>query len=225
MMPVITERGKIKQLRGTGSEASYKPWILTRELNSTGTTANIIDWKHGRSVQLLSAGEEMYYYYIRWDDAVQDIREQFPLDLETTNKIAAQFGIRHPRGTMTTDMLVTYPADRYVAYSVKDKREDVDYELAKTDEDRKRAIRTAEKLFVEKYYWTELGVEWKLVFKEDLNPVFVDNIRRSVVYYDEKSVHDDVSKIKHLIATKQIEVDMNAPINYQDLIRKYIKQE
>lgn len=224
-MAIITEAGKNKRLRGTGEGAAYKPWILTRELNSSGTTANIIDWKHGRDIQLLSAGEEMYYYFFRWDDAVLDIREQFPLDLEMTKKIAAKFGIRHPVGTMTTDLLVTYPQARYVAYSVKEKHSDVDYELAIAEKDRKRAIRTAEKLYIEKYYWNELGVEWKLVFKEDLNPIFIDNIRRAVVYYDEARVHDKVSRIKHLIATKQIEVDMNSPINYHDLIREHIEQE
>ncbi len=222
-MPVISEEGKRARLRGTGEGATYKPWILTREINSWGTTANIIDWKHGRSVQLLSAGEEMYYYYLRWDDSVLDIREQFPLDLEATKKIAAQCGIRHPKGTMTTDLLVTYPKGKYVAYSVKASRKDVDYELGKTESEIKLAIRTAEKLFIEKYYWNELGVEWKLVLKEDLNPVYIDNIRRVVVYYDESRVHDDVSRVKHLIATKQIEVDMNKPLDYQKLISQHLK--
>lgn len=220
-MPVISEEGKRARQRGTGEGASYKPWILTREFNSLGTTANIIDWKHGRSVQLLSAAEEWYYYVLRWDDNVLDIREQYPLHKETTKRIARMFGIRHPSGTMTTDLLVTYPRNKLVAYSVKVSRSDVDYELASTEDERNRVKRTAEKLFVEKYYWESLGIEFHLVFKEDLNSIYVDNIRRAVLYYDSASVHDDVSKIKHLIATKQIVVDMDKPIDYQALIRQH----
>jgi hypothetical protein len=52
-MPRISEKSKRRELRGTGEGAKYRPWIRIRELNSTGTTVNIIDWKHGRAVELL----------------------------------------------------------------------------------------------------------------------------------------------------------------------------
>jgi len=221
MASPISEKGKRKEGRGTGEGANYRPWILARELNSTGTTANIIDWKHGRPIQLLSAGEEMYYYLLRWDDAVTDIREQYPLDTDATKRIARMVGIRHPSKTMTTDLLVT-KGKTNVAYSVKSSRKDVDYTLSVTAEEGKLARRAAEKLAIEKIYWQERGIEWKLVFKEDLNADYINNIRRAVVYYDEASVHDDVSRIKHLIATKVITVDMSKPIDYQKLIQDYI---
>ena len=221
-MRVTSDKNKKAQFRGCGEGASYKPWIMACEINSTGTTANIIDWKHGRAVQLLSAGEEMYYYDLRWDDAVLDIREQFPLDDEVTRRIAALYGIRHPRGAMTTDFLVSYLNNCYVAYSIKATRTDVDFDLSRTDEERKKAIRTSEKLFIEKCYWKTLGVEWRLVYKEDLDPLYISNIRRAVFYYDKSRVHDDVSEIKHLIATKQISVDLHSRLDYEDLIAQYL---
>ena len=221
MARTISEKRKREERRGTGEGAEYRPWILARELNSTGTTANIIDWKHGRQVQLLSAGEEMYYYFLRWDDAVIDIREQYPLDKDETKKIARSLGIRHPSNTMTTDLLVT-KGKTHVAYSVKSSRKDVDYTLSESAVEEKLTKRTAEKLAVEKVYWQERGIEWKLVFKEDLDPVYINNIRRAVVYYNKASVHDAVSYIKHLIATKSITVDMSKPIDYQNFIQQYM---
>lgn len=52
-----SQNGKLKEHRGTGVGADYKPWIQTGEFGSKGTTSNPIDWKTGRQVQLLSQGE------------------------------------------------------------------------------------------------------------------------------------------------------------------------
>lgn len=165
----------------------------------------------------------MYYYALRWDDAVLDIREQFPLNIEETKRIARDMGIRHPPCTMTTDLLVTKD-NSYIAYSVKSSRRDTDYTLSDSAEEQRTIQRTAEKLAIEKSYWLKRGIEWKLVFKEDLNPIYIDNIRRAVVYYNEQSVHDDVSRIKHLIATKAISVDMEHSLDYRSLINQYLRQ-
>ena len=67
-MQRITEEGKIKNGRGTGTGVEYKPWIKIRELNSKGTASNIIDWKNGRQIELLSQAEVWWYYVLRWDD-------------------------------------------------------------------------------------------------------------------------------------------------------------
>ena len=226
-MPRITEAGKRREGRGKGHGANYKPWIKIREFNSAGTTANVVDWKHGRTTQLLSQGEEWYYYVLRWDDNVTDIREQFPLfEPEDTVRIADAFGFRHPKDrntTMTTDMLVDYADGHQEAVSIKDSRKDVDYKLAKTEFEMNRAMRTAEKILIEKKYWAEKGIIWKLLYKEDLDPQYVNNIRRIVVYYDENKVHDDISRVKHLIATKQITVDLFKPIDYRELVTEHLR--
>ena len=214
-MPRISEAGKRREGRGKGHGANYKPWIKIREFNSAGTTANVVDWKHGRTTQLLSQGEEWYYYALRWDDNVTDIREQFPLfEPEDTVRIADAFGFRHPRDrntTMTTDMLIDYADGHQEAISIKESRKDVNYKLAKTEHEQKEAMRTAEK-----------GITWKLLYKEDLDPQYVNNIRRIVVYYNKNKVHDDISKVKHLIATKQIIVDLFKPIDYRKLVEEYL---
>ena len=63
-----SQKGKFKEHRGTGTGADYKPWIQTGEFGSRGTAANPIDWKTGRQIHLLSQGEVIAWYLLRWDD-------------------------------------------------------------------------------------------------------------------------------------------------------------
>lgn len=90
------------------------------------------------------------------------------------------------------------------------------------DADKKKVERTLQLLMIEKLYWQSRDVEYHLVYKEDLNIVYADNIRRVVEYYDSNRVHDDISRIKHLIATKQITVDLEHELDYSILVSQYL---
>lgn len=206
----ISEDGKVKEGRGLGTGASYKPWIKIRELNSSGTASSFPDWKHGRMVELLSQAELWAYLKIRWNDSVTDIREQYPIDLTATNSIARRLGFR-PAGNgqthMTTDLLVSIDDGGTMAVSVKAERKGL-------AEDRRRM----ELLAIEYEYWKACGVPWQIMFKEDLNPVEIRNIRDAVSCYDIRKVTDEYSFIRHLIARKIITVDMTKPIDYRGII-------
>lgn len=107
----VTEETKTRQKRGQGTGKDYNPWIHIQEMSSKGTKEILNDWKTGRQVHLLSQNEVRWYYILRWNDDVLDIREQFPLELEKTLDIAEAMGVKHPKDRhthMTTDMLVTY---------------------------------------------------------------------------------------------------------------------
>ena len=125
----VSEKTKQNQGRGKGEGASYKPYIKTREVPSIGTGRILKDKITGRQMHLLSQAEVYTYYLLRWDDSVIDIREQYPLELEDTLKIADHLGYKHPhdrKTSMTTDFLVTYREEdgrkTYKAYSVKASR-------------------------------------------------------------------------------------------------------
>lgn len=116
---------KINEGRGKGSGASYLPWIQTREISSVGTCSNPKDWKTGRTVELLSQGEAYYWHILRWNDEIEDIREQYPLDLETTLEICDDYNVKHPRNRhtyMTSDFYVTYKDGKEKVFSVKPSR-------------------------------------------------------------------------------------------------------
>ena len=210
MGKAISEAGKMREGRGTGTGASYLPWIKIRELNSIGTATSFPDWKPGRAIELLSQAELWWYAKLRWQDDVVDIREQFPLELELTNSIARNNGIRPAQNGlkhMTTDLLVTMVDGSEIAFSVKTDRGTL-----------KDNRRTVELQYVECRYWVSKGVTWKILFKEDLNPVEIRNILDVVTCHDIARVHDDFSYVRHLISHKHVTIDMTKPIDYRTII-------
>lgn len=209
-MPKITEAGKIREERGKGTGADYKPWIKSREVPSRGTATTFADYKHGREIQTLSQGEVYYYYLLRWRDDVEDIREQYPLDLELTNSLCDLHGIKHPRDRnthMTTDFLVTKTNGSYEAYSIK------------TDKSELNNPRTVEKLYIEKLYWESLNIPFYIKYKADANKILVFNIRDVVSFYNIKKVQNKYDLLKHKIAHKEIIVDMESNyLKYNSLL-------
>lgn len=207
----ISEISKFKQGRGTGRGKDYKPWIYISELNSIGTAESVPDWKHGRMIQCLSQGEVWAYHYLRFNDNVSDIREQFPLlPINETGAIAAEMGTKgafNDNIVMTLDFLVTRTDGSEFGVSVKDS------ETSYTKRDR-------ELFDVQKEYWKRRGVKLYLVFKDKLNINVKLNIEDAVKAYSDERVFagDDFSLARHLVATKKVHVDMAEKINYEKLI-------
>ena len=208
----VSEKTKQKQRRGKGEGASYKPYIKTREVPSTGTGRILKDKITGRQMHLLSQAEVYTYYLLRWDDSVIDIREEYPLELDDTLKIADHLGYKHPHDRKTTDFLVTYQEENgtktYKAYSVKTGRE-----VLQND-------RTVEIQRIEMAYWNLHGIPFEIVFKEDMNRIKVGNIEAVMDYWDIKDVISDIDMVKYLIAHKKMSVDMDSkPLNFPELAR------
>ena len=188
----VTVQTKIQQGRGTGTGADYKPWICAREFNSQGTCNNIRDWKHGRSIELLSVAETDVYRILRFDDETDDIREQFPLlDIDIVTKIADHLNVRLPFSTkervflpLTTDLLVTKTDKSLEAYSVKYDREALIVNEQDSDMQKKLKQRQRDLLNVQKMYWNSRGVPWYEVYVTDAMRIYSDNIMRSVYCYD-----------------------------------------
>lgn len=168
-LPASYER-KIKEKRGLGTLASYKPWLEVHEVPSKGRSLRVKGWKTGRVHHLLSDLESNFFFMLEWDDDVTDIREQFPLDFLKTTPIARDLKIIHPRNTrtqelhiMTTDMLVNY-GEEQVAYSCKYKK----------DIGNKRVN---EKMMLEKLYWERQGIQFEIITEEDICKELVRNVR------------------------------------------------
>ena len=217
-MSRITESTKIKQKRGTGEGADYKPWVLSREVGSEGTESVFLDWKHGRQIQCLSQAEAKAYRFLRWQDDVADIREQFPLDLKLTLGIAKRLNLPHPRNHrthMTTDFLVTYMNPNYTrhlkAYSIKPNRKSFDNYAIKN-------------LMIEKTYWNLKGIPFEILYADEISKILDTNIKECVRYYNADDVHNPVDAVKCLIARKLLIVDMeSAYLNYVKLSQAFIE--
>lgn len=197
----ITEKTKINEGRGKGEGSKYKPWIKAREIASQGTSSTFPDYKHGREIQLLSQGEVYYYYLFRWDDTVKDIREQFPLDLQTTIDMARSMGIEHPSNgkiTLTTDLLVVRTNGDKEAYSIKSSKKELKDKKVK------------ERIYLEQSYWNEQKIPFKVLFKSEVNAIKVQNIMDVTKCYYLCDVQTDEDMIRHKIANKEIIVDMDS---------------
>ncbi|MGM3412074.1 TnsA endonuclease N-terminal domain-containing protein [Ralstonia holmesii] len=156
-----------KERRGHGERASYRPWLTVGDVPSKGRSHRVSCQKTGgRTMHFLSDHEYVAFLELWWDADVSDIREQYPLGLMRTLRIAGQLGVKHPIDqhtgivlTQTTDLLATRglrDAETFHAWAVKDRS-------ALSDQ------RTMDKLEIERRYWSELGVPWQLVVNDGLN--------------------------------------------------------
>ena len=73
-------RKRLKEGRGQGELASYKPWITIHDLASRGYATRIYSSKTGRIHHLLSHNELYYFCLLDWSPHVKDIetRGQVP---------------------------------------------------------------------------------------------------------------------------------------------------
>lgn len=211
-MSRISYKTKLKQGRGTGDGKDYKPFIKTREINSMGTCSNIVDWKTGRQMQLLSQTEMAIFMQLRWDDNVDEIKEQFPLDLEKVTEIIKRTN-DELRANNQSPLSIRYdkqhwPTTNMVVYKnhVISKAVSVKYDKSNL------SAKEIESLWIKKKYWAEQGVPVKLMDRHDVNPILVQNLRLVTEYYDYNRVFDRESLLKHLIATKQIHIDMTTEV-------------
>lgn len=165
----------LKEGRGQGHGADYRPWLTVQDVSSRGRSCRIHSFKTGREHHFLSNIETATFLLLDWSDAVTDIREQFPLNRDETRRIAADMGVRHPIDTesgidivMTTDFLVDMRTDnggsKLLARSAKPASE--------LDNDR-----TIEKQEIERRYWDSKSTEWGMITDCDLPAQRIKNLR------------------------------------------------
>lgn len=82
-----------------------------------------------------------------------------------------------------------------------------------------------ERLWVEKQYWAQKSVTFKLLDHNDINKTLAHNIRLVVEYYDKDTVHDETSAIKYLIANKILQLDLTRERLNIDECKKLLTQK
>ncbi|SMC18167.1 TnsA endonuclease C terminal [Andreprevotia lacus DSM 23236] len=161
-----------KEGRGQGVGDDYHPWLTVQDVPSDGLATRVNGYKIRRQRHALSQLEAQLIRILDWEDHVLDIREQFPLPREATRKIAAEMGVNHPADSVTqTDLVVT--TDMLVDVFLKQRRFQVAIAVKPTEElDR----RTLEKLEIERRYWAERRIEWRLCTEKDIPVQRAENI-------------------------------------------------
>ncbi len=163
----------IKEGRGQGTGANYKPYILVEKsgFQSRGRSHLLFNPQLGRHHHLLSDLELLTFIWA-WSFQAADYREQFPLqryELDPlflflpkralgTTEIERSLGIKHPSITkndpriMTTDLLVTFADQTHVAIHAKYRKE----QLEASD-------RQIDLKLIEKQYWRSRDVKLLVV--------------------------------------------------------------
>jgi hypothetical protein len=122
----------------------------------------------------MSLIEWMFFFVLEWSTVVVDIREQFPLDLETTLAIAHSLGIPHPTDTKTKDLKVI-TSDIVITVKMSIGTED-QVRTAKPAKDLSDP-RTVEKLEIERVYWSHSNTNWAIVTNLDIDPILSKNVQ------------------------------------------------
>ncbi|MFL0248428.1 TnsA endonuclease N-terminal domain-containing protein [Candidatus Clostridium stratigraminis] len=170
---------RIKEGRGFGERDKYLPWITIRDLSSLGRCSEISGWKtNSRVHQLLSDLETKYFYILEFTSEITDIREQFPLldedkSISETLQIAESIGVKYPtipkigtKNVQTTDFLITLNINGKTELKART------IKYSKDLSDR----RVIEKFEIERIFWTNRGIDWKIVTEKDIDSAFSFNV-------------------------------------------------
>lgn len=202
---------RIREGRGSGSGADYKPWLVIQDFSSLGRAHRMKGWKHGRVHHLFSDLERNVFLHYLYPRSVTDIREQFPLlPVEETVEIAREMGVRHPTDprtkhpiVMTTDLLVSARQGLLGTYQPLT----VKYfnDLQKT--------RTLEKLEIERRYWAAAGrnLGLKIVTEKQISSEFVSNMLWMHPFYWHGELHPLTKREVLKVACLATEYVLNDP--------------
>ncbi|WP_368660593.1 TnsA endonuclease N-terminal domain-containing protein [Acinetobacter sp.] len=153
---------RITSGRGQGMGKDYQPWLTIQDVPSHGVSHRIYSHKTQRVHHLLSNLELYVFLILDWSSSVQDIREQFPLNLDDTKEICLEHGLRHPsiQGSdqvMSSDFLIDTNNKNKPQFVIQVKPLK---ELLKE--------RTIEKLEIERRYWALKEIPWSIVTEQNI---------------------------------------------------------
>lgn len=158
---------------GQGRGADYKPAIQVQDFSSKGLSTQGKGWKTGREHHFLSQLELCYFYVLDWSPIVTDIREQYPLPVEETLKIAEELGIAHPvnpdtrePNPLTVDFMITAQQKIGVANHARTIKYSKDLQ----------SDRVLEKLEIEWKFCELNGISWGIVTEHEIPTVLVENV-------------------------------------------------
>ncbi|GHN00833.1 hypothetical protein WSM22_23220 [Cytophagales bacterium WSM2-2] len=210
-MGKITDAGRFKQGRGTGSKATWIPWHQTHDFGGYGRKAKIPSRLfEGRTFHAMSTIEANLIFIAEMAEGVVDLKEQFPLDLNTTKLLANKYGIKHPISpdrkseVMTIDLWVEFENQSPLAISVK--------EISALSNKRILA-----KLQLEKACSELFGARWKLITNKDIPDILIANIRelRNLIFIKKEMENDYFKMIKQFHDVKKSLTKVNAEISHE----------
>ncbi|RNB79753.1 heteromeric transposase endonuclease subunit TnsA [Brevibacillus fluminis] len=169
---IVSNSNQAKDKFGQLTGKNYKPSLTVRSFSSEGNAIRAFGYTSGREHHLLSNLEYYYFLLLDWNESVVDMREQYPLSIEETIRIAESKGIPHPKQknknpvVMTSDFNITVIRDGRKQSIVRTVKPSIKLEDK----------RTIEKFEIERAYWQEHGISWGIVTEKELHLPLIKNI-------------------------------------------------
>lgn len=208
----------IKEGRGSGLGKDYRPWIEVGDFSSRGRSHRIRGWKSNRIHHFLSDHEKRVFLLLEWADCVIDIREQFPLlDRELLKRVANEMGTQCSTDSEAQEMYV--PTTDFML-SVR--RGDCIYDevltIKQSQDLNKKDV--AKKLEIERRYFYEKDISWKIITEKDYSRQMVDNIE---LVHSSYHLADDKFSINTALANACI--TLKSKLKRPDLIVRDVTNE
>jgi len=165
---------RLKEGRGKGRGAAYRPYLQTHEVPSRGLATRSKSPLNGRVQHVLSQLEGDWLQAIHALPDLVDAREQYPLDLEETILIAEQLGIVHPTDPKTKELMIV-TTDFVLTRAVS--LEQVEMAIAIKPSSDLGSPRTLEKLEIERVYWSARNISWRILTERELPRALVKNMK------------------------------------------------
>jgi hypothetical protein len=168
--------------RKNSQDNGYFSFITTQDVKSEGAKNRCPDFETPHlDRNFLSANESFFYLYLLFDPRITAIKEQYPLlEVERTQYIAKELGLRHPTYPFSANVPVVMTSDFFcdtifgkkVVYSVKD-------EMAfENDVLREKYVKNQK---IEKAFWESCDVKWHLVRSKQIKTTYAENLEKIVV--------------------------------------------
>lgn len=201
---------KVKEGRGFGEGPTYKPWIQTNDFPSLGLSTGTYSHKTRRVMHLFSLGEKSFWILVEFSPYVIDIREQYPLlPYEEVVQIAVANKIAYPKianqeHIMTTDFLLTISKNGEISYQA------ISFKYSKGRNNDKKSnslenLRVLEKLEIERLFWKERNICWRIITERDISPIVTNNLYSFYEHYElDKSLTQEKVQATSQWLTKEV---------------------
>lgn len=215
----------LKEGRGQGVGAEYLPWTNTYEFSSKGRATRAYSPKTGRIHQLHSDNQYRAFLIFEFNPSVTDIRESYPL-LDILEVIDDQEDLRLDKFVdkvtkepfiLTTNFLLTITqmdgSEKHIARTIKNTSE------------LKRKI-TFEKLEIERRYWQQKNIEWKVITEKELSRQAAKNIewvRETLFDSDQVKDKDGMSLILYKFLFENEELPLRETLRLFDKLEELDK--
>lgn len=194
-----TDEKKLQEGRGTLTETGYEAWKTARESTSRGTACAVYDPIQQRTVNLLSQGEKVAFWALRYMVAGR-ILEQYPMDRVIVKAVCRELGIKTYR-ILSTDFVAEKDDGSCIAISVKPNSS------VFTEKD-SNYVKNINRQNLEARYWERFGIPHYVVFSDDIDFNFAMNVKDCMRYWDSKWVKKPEEMLMYLIAHHAIQIPL-----------------